>query len=382
MKNLRILAGILTALLIISLAAGNAFAAMPEKVAQAVAEGGVDVNQEPGFLEIPGAPKVNLALAFLWAIWVGWIFSTVGAFGGVMAGVGHLTVFGLGDYASSFKKTNPTLNKLITDSIRVSNQWLVGLSALISTVNYYKMRRIVVPLGLALGSGAVIGSLATPILTAGKVSLKSYIGYFGLFTLFVGFVLLYESTPRAQTSKKKAVEAAKAFEAKVRELKEQGRLKEIEKEGVRMTETSPTRMSFTFFGQEFSFNPLLPFFGGLVIGSLASLLGVGGGFLYVPFLTSVVGLPYFIVAGTSALTVLIGMVVSIFSYMAIKGIPVYWGLIGVELLGVAIGSYIGPKTSKYFPERYLKILFAILAFYVGIRYLTKGFLGRSLLPPY
>jgi len=27
------------------------------------------------------------------------------------------------------------------------------------------------------------------------------------------------------------------------------------------------------------------------------------------------------------------------------------------------------------------VLFALLAFYVGIRYITKGFLGRSLLPP-
>ena len=367
--------GTLAALLIITLAAGTVFAAMPE-VEQAVAEG------EPGFLGIPGAPQINLAIAFLWAVWVGWIFSTVGAFGGVMAGVGHLTVFGLGDFASSFRGTNPAMNRLLTDSIRVSNQWLVGFSALISAVNYYKMNRIVVPLGLALGAGAVIGSLATPILTAGKVSLKSYIGYFGLFTLLVGFVLLYESTSRAQASRKKAAEAAKAFEARVRELKAQGRLKEIEREGVKMTEVSPSRISFTFFGQEFGFNPLLPFFGGLLIGSLASLLGVGGGFLYVPFLTSVVGLPYFIVAGTSALTVLIGMVMSIFSYMAIKGVPVHWALIGVELLGVAVGSYIGPKTSKYFPEKYLKILFALLAFYVGIRYLTKGFLGRSLLPPY
>jgi uncharacterized membrane protein YfcA len=198
----------------------------------------------------------------------------------------------------------------------------------------------------------------------------------------VGFVLLYEATPWGQARKKKSGEAAKAFEARVRELKEQGRLGDIEKEGVALTETGAGRICFTFYGQEFAFKPVLPFLGGLVIGSVASLLGVGGGFLYVPFITSVVGLPYFIVAGTSALAVLIGMTVSIFSYMVLKAVPVYWGLIGVELLGIAVGSYVGPKTSKYIPERYLKILFAVLAFYVGIRYITKGFLGYSLVPPY
>lgn len=379
MKSSRIL---LVTIVFLILTATATQGAMPEKVEQAVAEGGGDVAEEPGFLGIPGAPQINLVVAFLWAVWVGWVFSTVGAFGGIMAGVGHLTIFALGDYATGFKEVNPTLNKLVTDSIRVSNQWLVGLAALISTSNYYKMKRLVFPLGVSLGAGAVLGSLATPILTAGKISLKAYLGYFGLFTLLVGFVILYEATPRGQAGKKKSTEAAKAFEDRVKELKELDKLSDLEKDGVVMTETSFRKICFIFYGQDFGFNPILPFIGGIVIGSLASLLGVGGGFLYVPFITSVVGLPYFIVAGTSALAVLIGMTVSIFSYMVVKGVPVYWSLIGVELVGVVIGSYIGPKTSKYIPEKYLKILFVILAFYVGIRYVTKGFLGYSFVPPY
>ena len=68
-----------------------------------------DPNAPKGFLGIPGSPVVNPILAFCWAVWVGWIFSTVGAFGGVMAGVGHMSVFGFGNYAGSFKKTAPDL---------------------------------------------------------------------------------------------------------------------------------------------------------------------------------------------------------------------------------------------------------------------------------
>ena len=52
-----------------------------------------------GYLGILGAPYTSYIWGLLWAIWVGWIFSTVGAFGGIMAGVGHITIFGLGDYA-------------------------------------------------------------------------------------------------------------------------------------------------------------------------------------------------------------------------------------------------------------------------------------------
>jgi hypothetical protein len=43
---------------------------------------------------------------------------------------------------------------------------------------------------------------------------------------------------------------------------------------------------------------------------------------------------------------------------------------------------IGPRTSKYIPDIWLKRLFVVLAVYVGLRYTTKGFLGFSIVPPF
>jgi hypothetical protein len=57
-------------------------------------------------------------------------------------------------------------------------------------------------------------------------------------------------------------------------------------------------------------------------------------------------------------------------------------LIGVELVGIFVGSMIGPRTSKYIPDIWLKRLFVVLALYVGLRYTTKGFLGYSIVPPF
>jgi uncharacterized membrane protein YfcA len=359
-----------------------------DKLADAIAmtpagsgKGMIDPNAQSGFLGIPGAPDVNLFLGFLWAIWVGWIFSTVGAFGGIMAGVGHITIFGLGDYAKSFKQTNPVLNKMLTDSIRVSNQWLVSLSALISSINYYKMGRLVLPLGLALALGSVTGSILIPIMTAGKIKLSAYIGYFGLCVFVIGGFLFYETTSRGQSKKKNARAAAKAFEEAHMKLKNKETVDESQ-HGVKIIQAGLSRVIFTFYGVEFSFNPLLPIIGGFFIAALASFLGIGGGFLFVPFLTSIAGLPMFLVAGTSALTVLVGMIVSIFSFMILKGVVVYWPLIGVELFGIFVGSMIGPRTSKYIPDIWLKRIFVVLAIYVGIRYTSKGFLGHSIVPPF
>jgi uncharacterized membrane protein YfcA len=353
------------------LAAGQALAADPlseaiAKAPQGTGKGQIDPAAAPGYLGIPGGQQISLPIALIWAIWVGWVFSTVGAFGGIMAGVGHISIFGLGAYAKTFKNTAPALNKFITDSIRVSNQWLVGLSALVSSINYGKQKRLIIPLGICLGLGSLLAAFLVVYTTMGKIKFSQYQGWFGLIVFVIGGFMIYELTPRGQASKKAAKNAAKAFEATI---KQKG---DITQMGVETVRLSMARTEISFFGQTFGFSPMWAFVGGFFISAISSFIGVGGGFLYVPFLTSVVGLPMFVAAGTSALAVLISMILSIFNYM-IKGVTVYWAMIGVELVGIFIGSMIGPRTGKYIPEKGLKIFFIILACYVGLDYTLRGF---------
>ena len=352
---------------------------LPGKLGAAVAKapagtqkGQIDSQAPVGYLGIPGAKQINLLVAFLWAIWVGWVFSTVGAFGGVLAGVGHITIYGLGAYAKTFRDTAPDLNKFVTDSIRVSNQWLVGLSAAVSSINYAKQKRLIIPLGLSLGLGSLLAAFLVVYTTMGKVKFSQYQGYFGLIVFIIGGFMIYEMTPRGQSRKKAAKEAAKAFEITI---KQKG---DITQSGARTTKFSLGRAEISFFGQTFTFNPIWAFIGGFFISAVSAFIGVGGGFLYVPFLTSIVGLPMFVAAGTSALAVLISMILSIMNFM-IKGVTVYWLMIGVELVGIFIGSMIGPRTGKYIPEKGLKWFFIVLAIYVGLDYTLRGFFNFRLI---
>ncbi|WP_045215973.1 sulfite exporter TauE/SafE family protein [Desulfonatronovibrio magnus] len=364
------------ALLMVALAGPGWADRLAEGIQQGIAAGEINSADEPGYLGIPGGPQINLFIAFLWAIWVGWIFSTVGAFGGIMAGIGHITIYGLGNYAQGFRETAPTLNRSVTDSIRVSNQFMVGFSALVSTINYAKLGRLVWPVGLFLAGGSILGSWLIPTITAGRISFREYVGYFGIFVLCLGFYMLYETTPAGQKRKKKAKEAAQAFEATMKK-KRAGEAVDTSELGVKVMQMNLKKVAFTFYGVEFSFNPIFPIVGGFIIAAIASFLGVGGGFMLVPFLTSVAGLPMYLAAGTSAMAVLIGMITSILSYLG-AGVLVHWPLIGTQLVGVFVGSMIGPRTSQYIPDKVLTRIFIVLAFYVGFNFMARGFLGKDL----
>jgi uncharacterized membrane protein YfcA len=351
-------------------------AAAIAKAPRGTEKGQIDDSKPVGFLGIPGAPTVNPILAFCWALWVGWIFSTVGAFGGVMAGVGHMSIFGLGSFAGPLKKSAPELGRIITDSIKISNQFMGGLSAAISSFNYLRMGRLVLPLAISLGLGSLIGAWGAQELSAGKLDFKSYQGYFGLFVLVLGSWLLYETSPSGQAKKQTATKAARAFEEAMKKQKS-GEVVEVCNLGMHIQKFNLTTCEFTFYGVPFHFKPLLPFMGGVLISAVAAFLGVGGGFLLVPFLTSVTQLPMYLAAGTSALAVLISMITSIITLMS-KGTSVEWGLIGIELAGVVAGSIIGPKTSRYLSDKLMKRIFIVLSFYIGTGYLLAGFFGYKI----
>ncbi len=351
--------------------------ALEEAIQAAHNQGLLNTDDPPGYLGIPGGPQINLVLAFFWACLVGWVFSTVGAFGGIMAGIGHITIYGLGEYASKFKGESADLNKAVTDTIRVANQFLVGFSALVSTINYWKLGRLVLPVGIALAAGSILGSYLIPTLTAGRINFSQYVGFFGVFVLVLGCYMLYQTTPRGQKSKKKAKAAAEAFETTMKR-KRAGEAVDTSELGVKVTSLTAKKMSFTFYGVEFSFNPLFPVLGGFVIAAIAAFLGVGGGFMLVPFITAVAGLPMYLAAGTSALAVLVGMITSILSYLA-AGVLVHWPLIGTQLVGIFIGSMVGPRTSQYIPDKVLTRIFIVLAFYVGLNFMARGFLGKDII---
>lgn len=292
----------------------------------------------------------------LWGIFVGYVFTSVGAAGGILAGVGHMSIFGL-------KNAN---------MVKPMNQVLTLVSPIVGTPLYLREKRIVVPTAIALGLGGIIGALIGSYFSSDFLKeMKHFQPYFGFFTLAISLRLFYECSQKFVDSQKKVKEANKAFAEKVKELKAAGKMNEIKEIGVNFQQVG-LQNTFTFAGQEFKYNALVPFFVGIIVAIISASLGVGGGFLLVPFMTSVMGFPMYIVAGTSVLSILVSSLTSIANYLSM-GSQIDFAFLGFELVGVAIGTVVAAQLSKFVNARKLKYLLAFILLYVGLKYLLVAF---------
>ena len=277
-------------------------------------------------------------LGFIWGTVVGHIFSTVGAAGGILAGFGHITIFGF---------TN-------ANTIKVMNQILVAASPLISVPKYWKQGRVIFALGGLLAAGSIFGAIIGSTLSYKYLSsLREYKFAFGLFTLFVALKIFYDVFHKEK-------EKVKGIDQKIKGKPELRKVKVVNR--------SKKEIRFTFLEEEYSFNPLLPFTAGFLVAIISSALGVGGGFLLVPFMVSALKIPMYLVPGTSAFSILITSIVSVANYLKL-GASVKWSFVLFEIVGVLIGSYLGPHVSHWLGERNLRIVLGLILILIGFKYI-------------
>jgi len=143
---------------------------------------------------------------------------------------------------------------------------------------------------------------------------------------------------------------------------------------IRCTEFRVNRISYTFDGETYSFDPR-PLSGvAFLVGVVGGAYGIGGGAVLAPFCISVLQLPVHSVAGASLfgtfMSSLVGVLVYHFGFfsggLSTRADYLLGALFG---LGGALGGYWGARMQKYIPERPIKIgLLAVLLF-VAARYL-------------
>jgi uncharacterized protein len=104
--------------------------------------------------------------------------------------------------------------------------------------------------------------------------------------------------------------------------------------------------------------------GGVGVGFLTGLLGVGGGFLIVPALVMLVGLPMYQAVGTSLIIISANSLAGLAGHMRGEWFdPTLTTIFVVAGLG---GTFVGVRLAQYLPAGRLRQIFAVFIIILGI----------------
>jgi len=267
------------------------------------------------------------------------IFLTLGMLVGILSGM-----FGVG---GGFLMTPLLVLLGIPPAVAVASEanHIVG-SSLSGTIGHLKRNAVDIKLGNLLLVGGVLGSFVgisifNSLIKVGLIDLLITLTYF-LFLTGVGSFMLYESMDSMGLLGKK--KRSKAYRHS-------------------WVMGLPYRMRFKKSGLYISIIPPLTI--GFVVGILASIMGVGGGFIMIPAMIYILRMPTSVVIGTSLYQIIfVTAIVTLLHSYHNQTVDIVLALI--LLLGGAVGAQIGVKLSSKLQGPILRASLAVLVLSVGI----------------
>lgn len=147
----------------------------------------------------------------------------------------------------------------------------------------------------------------------------------------------------------------------------------------RLIESLPFKMHFG--RSNVTFSVLIPLFFGVVVGALAAVMGVGGGFIMVPVMVYLLRMPMHVVVGTSLFQILATCInVTILQASVNHTVDVVLALI--LLLGSVIGAQLGARASRRLQADQLKILMSVIVLVVMVKMLLGLLLKPDIMVSY
>jgi len=209
------------------------------------------------------------------------------------------------------------------------------------------------------------------------------------FKLFVGCVLLYMGIRLFKDmlgGNKNRSAGAKALEEKFR-----ARAAEIKKEQssrmasgipadavVKTISVSLKRVEYEFWGERFSFNTMGMFALAFIVGIIGGAYGIGGGAIIAPFCVAFFHLPIYTIAGATLMGTFITSVAGALFFSVLPAAhgssPMPDWPLGILFgAGGFIGMYLGAKTQKYIPQKFIKIFVGTAIMLLAITYIVQYF---------
>lgn len=277
---------------------------------------------------------MDLTVALLlWGVLVGIVFSVIGAAGGILASFGLITLVGISD----------------PNAVKPMAQMMTLSMVTVFLPAYIKRASCVIQLGLLLALGSVAGAWLGSTFSSHYLSdMSVFRPLFGVLALLIAAQVFWKTFSEARVARATIAPP-------------------ITHTGVHSVKVTKGHLSFLHAGQSFDIAIAYPVFAGLLIAMVAAIFGVGGGFLLVPFMVSMLGMPMHIVPATAAIPIFIGGSVSIANYLQLGAQPDY-GTLAVLIIGGMLGALAGPKLNCLCKERWLKLGLGGVVSLIGVRY--------------
>lgn len=263
-------------------------------------------------------------------------------------------------------------------AVSATNQ-LFNVVAIPSGVyRYIKEGRMVWPLTWVV----IIGTL--PGVLIGAIIRIRYLPDPQNFKMFVGVVLLYIGSRLLKDilTKKRVKKGKLSTEEQFQKLSKEFNSKHAKNQlpKVIVTEFSLTRISYDFYGQNFTINTIGVMALSAIVGVIGGIYGIGGGAIIAPFFISFFGLPVYTVAGAALMGTFVTSIAGVIFYQIIA--PFYpnmaispdWLLGFLFGLGGFGGMYCGARIQKFVPAKTIKWILAGCILFTSAKYIVSFFL--------
>lgn len=280
--------------------------------------------------------EIGLLAAILgWGVLVGIVFSAIGAAGGILTSFGLITLFGV----------------LEPNSVKPMTQIVVLATALTFVPGYLRRGAIVPALGVLLGIGGVIGAwVGSTISTRYLSDMATFRPLFGLLTLAIAAQIFWKLWGHVRAIRNGTANPSAPLMGGVKERV------------IRLH-----CMCFNYGGEHYRVPVWSPLIAGALISFVAALFGVGGGFLLVPYMASMLAMPMHIIPATTAIPIFMSLLVSVGNFVS-QGAVIRWEVLVPMVTGAIVGALAGGQVNKRLPNAALQTAMAVIVTGIGIKY--------------
>jgi hypothetical protein len=245
---------------------------------------------------------------------------------------------------------------------------------------YIKEKRMAWPLSLVIIAGTLPGVFFGVIFRIRYLpDPKNFKFFVGCVLFYTAARLLYDLTQKAGALKEKTHALEQRFKERSTQVRNPQELGLDSHLAVKTVRFSPIKYTYEFYGETFSFNPIILFVLTFAVGIVGGAYGIGGGSIIAPFLIAIFRLPVYTIAGSTLLATFLTSIFGVTFYTIIAPLYAHTGLaiapdwkLGILFgIGGLLGIYSGARLQKYFPAKAIKLILGFVILFLSVRYIIQ-----------